>query len=147
MSALYLCSFPCRTHALVGLDVVFWNTRTVRGPGPGLRPAEVGEKRLQEVRLKRNANPNNRDAILLCSLSGRSGAPVVRIDALRAAASRSSTTILSTLARISSVGSTQSMGIELQRSVGQLTRSAPLPRVPPVTWICWPVMILPQTRQ
>ena len=37
------------------------------------------------------------------------------------------------------MGSTQSIGMELHRSVGQLSRSGPLPRVPPATWICRPV--------
>ena len=51
-----------------------------------------------------------------------------------------------TAARISSVGNAQSMGIELHRSVGQFNRCNPSPRVA-ATWICRPVMILPQTRQ
>jgi hypothetical protein len=47
----------------------------------------------------------------------------------------------------SSVGSTQSIGIALQRSVGQMMRGGPVSQVPPITWISRPVMILPQTRQ
>jgi len=47
----------------------------------------------------------------------------------------------------SSVGCTQSIGIALQRSVGQMMRRGPFPRVPPITWISRPVMILLQTRQ
>src|SRR5207302_8027241 len=102
---------------------------------------------LYERRLKWNANSRNRDAIPLCPTLPGSCPPLPRLTEVVTAASRSSATILSTLARISSVGSTQSIGIELQRSVGQLSRSGPLPRVPPATWICRPVMILPQTRQ
>ena len=60
---------------------------------------------------------------------------------------RSSDVAAFATARISSVGSTQSIGIELHRSVGQLSRCDPFPRVPPATWICRPIMILPQTRQ
>ena len=59
--------------------------------------------------------------------------PIVTAAGFSAEASRSSAAIFSTLARISSVGSTQSIGIELQPSVGQLSRSSPLPRVPPAT--------------
>jgi hypothetical protein len=55
--------------------------------------------------------------------------------------------IVSATARISSVGSTQSIGIELHRSDGQFSRCDPFPTVPPCTWICRPRMILPQTRQ
>src|SRR6266513_2753656 len=47
----------------------------------------------------------------------------------------------------SSVGCTQSIGIALQRSVGQMMRRGPFPRVPAITWISRPVMILLQTRQ
>ncbi len=97
--------------------------------------------------LKWNANSRNRDAIPLCPPLAASCPALPRLTGVVTTASRSSATILSTFARISSVGSTQSIGIELQPSVGQLSRSGPLPRVPPATWICRPVMILPQTRQ
>src|SRR5436190_23303628 len=98
-------------------------------------------------RLKWNANSRNRDAIPLYPPLLGSCPPLPRLTEVVTAASRSSATILSTFARISSVGSTQSIGIELQRSVGQLSRNGPLPRVPPSTRICPPVIILPQTRQ
>jgi len=60
---------------------------------------------------------------------------------------RSSAISFSTLARTSVVGSTQSIGMELHFSVGQPSRSGPLPRVPPSTWICRPEMSLLQTKQ
>jgi hypothetical protein len=41
----------------------------------------------------------------------------------------------------SSVGCTQSIGIALQRFVGQMMRRGPVSRVPPITWISGPVMI------
>jgi len=47
--------------------------------------------------------------------------------------------------KTSSVGRTQFIGLALQCSVGQLTRSGPFS--PPVTWTSRPVIILPQTRQ
>src|SRR6266480_6238078 len=47
--------------------------------------------------------------------------------------------------KTSSVGRTQFIGIALQCSVGQLTRSGPFS--PPVTWTSRPVIILPQMRQ
>ncbi len=50
-------------------------------------------------------------------------------------------------ARTSSVGRTQSIGIEWQRGVGQMTRSGPFPRVPPIACICRPEIILAQIRQ
>src|SRR6266700_3359278 len=49
--------------------------------------------------------------------------------------------------RNSSVGCTQSIGIAVQRSVGQMIRRGPFPGVPVITWISRPVMILPQIWQ
>jgi hypothetical protein len=46
-----------------------------------------------------------------------------------------------------SVGHTRSIGTALQFFVGQMTRINLFPRMPITTWICWPVMISPQTRQ
>src|SRR5439155_9143300 len=37
--------------------------------------------------------------------------------------------------------------MELHRSVGQVSRNGPFPRVPPAISICPPTIILPQTRQ
>jgi len=95
--------------------------------------------------MKWDANSRNRDAMPLWPLLGRLELPLTRLAAFDAAALRSWAAIISTMAMISSVGSTQSIGIELHRSVGQLSRSGP--SVPPATWICRPVMILPQTKQ
>ena len=85
----------------------------------------------------------------LCGLWDGTVLPLLMVTAAPfvAEALRSSAAIFSTLARISSVGSTQSIGMELHLSVGQLSRSGPLPRVPPATWIWRPEMSLPQTRQ
>ncbi|TMP95270.1 MAG: DUF3309 family protein [Verrucomicrobia bacterium] len=60
---------------------------------------------------------------------------------------RRSASTIAIFIKTSSVGRTQSIGIALQCSVGQMMRSGPFPRVPPITWISCPVMILLQTRQ
>jgi hypothetical protein len=73
--------------------------------------------------------------------------PIVTAPGFSAEALGSSSVSFSTLARISFVGSTQSIGMELHISVGQLSRSGPLSRVPPATWISRPLIIVPQTRQ
>ena len=86
-----------------------------------------------EWRLKRNAKLCSSVAMLLCSCSARGNTPSGRAGGLDSEDFLSCAAIPSTLAIISSVGSTQSIGIELQRSVGQLSRSAPLPRVPSVS--------------
>jgi len=103
------------------------------GPAKGSDPQKVRETKRQEACLKWNANFRNRDAMPLNSVFGGSGIPLARATGLNSAALRSSAANISNLAMISSVGSTQSIGIELQRSVGQLSRNGPLPRVPPAT--------------
>ena len=60
---------------------------------------------------------------------------------------RRSASSIAIFIKTSSVGRTQSIGIALHCSVGQMMRSGPFPRLPPITWICRPVIILPQTRQ
>src|SRR5213083_1996228 len=60
---------------------------------------------------------------------------------------RSTDVVVAASATSSSVGNTQSIGMELHRSVGQPSRNGPFPRVPPAIRICEPAIILPQTRQ
>src|ERR1044071_6411043 len=119
------------------------------GPAGRLKARMDGRGQLQEYRLKGKTNLSSRDIRSSCPLFVGTFGTVLTVAVLTAAALnsavlRSSAAIVCTLARISSVGSTQSMGIELHFSVGQLSRSGPLPRVPPVTWMCRPDMSLPQ---
>lgn len=117
-------------------------------PG-GAKPAGIGGGQLQEYPLDRKANLSSRDTKLSCWLPGWTVLPLPLTTAagFDAEALRCSVASLSTFVRISFVVSTQSIGIESQPWVGQLSRSGPLPRIPPATWICRPVISLPQTRQ
>jgi hypothetical protein len=99
-----------------------------RGTSPSLFKAD---------RLNRTANMRNGDAI---EFSQRRDQNATRAVPRWASGS-------ARFARTSSVGRTQSIGIELQFGVGQIMRRGPVPRIPPITWICSPVIILPQTRQ
>ena len=89
----------------------------------------------QEYRLNGKASLSSRDAKLCCWLPGCTvlPLPLATSGSFDAEALRSSAASFYTFARISFVGSTQSIGIELQACVGQFSRSGPLPRVPPAT--------------
>ena len=141
------CS-PTRYCKLRAAPMKFRWTLNFASP-PRIKPAGLGGISTQKECLKESPNLRHRDAkpvscffcgkVLTCATAaaGPSGG-VLRF---------SSATIRSTFARISSVRSTQSIGIELHPSVGQLTCSRPMARRPTDTWIWQPVTMFPQTRQ
>jgi hypothetical protein len=94
--------------------------------GSKLGPAVIGEVKASESQLEmhRQFLQLRCQATLFYAVIGRPGGATLR---------SFSDTIVSATARISSVGSTQSIGIELHRCDGQFSRCDPFPPVPPCT--------------
>src|SRR4029078_8822363 len=98
-------------------------------PAGRLKARRAGGYRRYEYRLKGKANLSTRDMNSSRGLWDGTGLllSVVTAAGDSSRTLRSSAISFSTLARTSVVGSTQSIGMELHFSVGQPSRSGPLP--------------------